>query len=187
MGRLIFQRLQKEMEKSTLYIRRKQSTPCQAQFKNKQNKETSKLRSGKENWWQGYDTQPFLKRQHPGIHLCVLSFSSPKSFSSETANSCNGSKKSTLRAANLLRKTTKQNCFLCCEPQRYASHSSGSWKDLALSLFWKGNSLEAHLENYISLIPDSWGRQNHPAQSHWWLALCMEISGWQPTKRLSKL
>lgn len=161
------------MEKYILDIRRKQSTPCQAQLKNKQNKGTCKLRSRKENWGQGYDPPPFPKCQHPGIHLCDFSFSSPKSFSSEIANSCNGSKKGTLRAVNLLRKTTKQSYFLCCPPQRYASHSLGSWKNLALSLFCEGKleDLEAHLENYIFLIPDSGGRQNHTAQSHWWLAL----------------
>lgn len=177
------------MEKYILDIRRKQSTPCLAQFKSKQNKETSKQRSGKENWGQGYDLQPFLKCRHSGIHLWDLSFSSPKSFSSEIANSCNGSQKGTLIGANLLRETTKQSCFLCCPPQRYASHSLGSWKNLALRLFCEGKleDLEAHLENYIFLIPDSWGRQNHTAQSHWWLALWMEISGRQPTKTLKAL
>lgn len=143
------------MEKPALDVRRKQSTPCQALFKHKQNRETSKLRSGKGNRCPGYDMQPFLKRQHPGIHLCVLS-SSPKFFSLETANSCNGSKKGTLGAANLRRKTTKQSCFLCCEPQRHAPILR-FMEELGSESLMEGKlkDLEVHLENYIFLIPNS--------------------------------
>lgn len=110
---------------SILKIRRRQSTHCQTQLKNKT--ETKKeFHAKKKIVCNNMTAKPFLKFIHSWISLCVLPLSS-----------CSGSKDGTLMSANLLRKTTKRNCFFAVSLKDYTSHSSGLWRDLAAGFPWK--------------------------------------------------